>query len=175
MMEILISEQLNACAAFAVLGALTGLLYDLVRFVRYLAVPFGVGGAASFAADLVLDALLMLLLTAAVPVTAYCFSYGRLRAFGVVSFLAALAAYRATAGKPIHRAALRGACLLRRLIGGAVHVLAMPFALILRLVRHAARIAFALTFGRALRLRQKRRLEAYYAATLDGLREDVIF
>ncbi len=174
-MEILISEQLAACAAFAVLGAFTGLIYDLARFVRYLAVPFGVGGAASFAADLVLDALLMLLLTVAVPVTAYCFSYGRLRAFGVVSFLAALAAYRATAGKPIHGAAVRCACLLRRLIGGAAHVLAMPFALILRLVSRAARIVFAFTVGRALRLRKKRRLEAYYAAALDGLREDVIF
>lgn len=174
-MEILISEQLIACAAFAILGIITGVLYDLMRALRYLFVPGNVCGVAGFAADFIFDTFLMLVLTVAVPVVTYCFSYGKLRVFEIIVFAAVLSGYRLTLGRVIGAVTVHGAGAIRQLTISIVRIMLLPltksFALVLRVVC----FIYSNTFGRIVAQHRRRRREAYFLACCDTLEKDVIF
>lgn len=99
MQFIVISHQLLECLWALILGAVFGLLYDILRFARrLLCLPFGESMLLN-----ITDFLYLLFCSASYCVFLFSASNGRFRAFTFVSLAVGFALYRLLPGKIVDR------------------------------------------------------------------------
>ena len=176
-MEIYITDQLMACLAFCCLGVVAGLCYDILRTVRCLLIIGGRRGQGviCFLLDLIFDLVFMLALAIAVVLLAYCYSYGKLRFFCVISFSVSLILYRVTLGR-LYRAAVMPILLkLKDLVLRAVFMVVRPVVFIFSMVKAFAFWVFASTLGKLFVMIRIVRIDSKFNDIVERLDSDVIF
>ncbi len=112
MQFIVISHQLLECLWALLLGAILGLFYDLLRFIRRL-----ISGILERSVFLnVTDLFYMLFCAVSYCIFLYSASNGRFRLFTLIALVFGFALYRALPGRFIHRALLSVADFARTLV-----------------------------------------------------------
>lgn len=180
-MEVHITDQLTACAVFAALGVTCGIVYDIMRAVRFFLLPCGKAEKSRFAAfigvlvDFIFDILFMFALTGASAIFSFCFSRGKLRSFDVVSFCVAFFIYRKTLGRLVSALLSMLSRVIRRALRTVRAVISAPIILSVKFARRAVVFIFRQSVGRVCRRRQLTRQRKYFDAMLCALENDVAF
>lgn len=166
-MEVYISDQLRACAAFAVLGLISCAAYDILRTLRVLIFCENesrspIKWIGRFL-DLCFDLLFMTFVSISFTVLAYCYSYGKVRWFGYACFAVCFVLYRITVSR-LYRSTLLTVFLKGKKL--AIHLVLLcvrPVKLMLRFTLTIIFWVFSKTFGALIRniisARDRSRLE----------------
>jgi len=178
-MEVLISDQLISCLVFAVIGVLSGFVYDLFRTVRCLFLrddrSFKFKIILNAIIDFVFDLSYMLCLAVALTVAAYCYSKGKLRLFNIVSFALAYWLYRKTLGK-LYAVTVRPLAEKIRVLSVFLILTALkPLKFIVKLLNSFIQMLYSVSVGRIICVIKASRQEKYFARVLEGLPRDLEF
>lgn len=178
-MEIYISDQLASCLAFSILGVFAGIFYDIVRTLRF--ILFGntsigkVRAATGRVFDLVFDILYMLCLGVSFSLLAYCYSYGKLRAFNLVCFAVAFWLYRQTLGRLYAICAVPAVNSVKKLLSAVLKLVLKPLKLIFKIIESFIHQMYLYTVGKLILRIRKVKEESRFNRILSLLDTDIRF
>lgn len=178
-MEIYISDQLASCLAFSLLGVFAGILYDIVRTLRFILLgdtEHGkVRGVAGRAFDLVFDILYMLCLGVSFSLLAYCYSYGKLRVFNLVCFAVAFWLYRLTLGRLYAICAVPAVNAAKKLVSAVLKLVLKPLKLLFKTIKSFIHLVYLHTVGKLILRIRKAKEKSRFNRVLSLLDTDVRF
>lgn len=178
-MEIYISDQLASCLAFSILGVFAGMLYDIVRTLRLVFLgntSIGkVRAATGRVFDLVFDIIYMLCLGVSFSLLAYCYSYGKLRAFNLVCFAVAFWLYKLTLGRLYAICAVPAVNSVKKLLSAVLKLVLKPLKLILKIIESFIHLVYLHTVGKLILRIRKAKEKSRFNKVLSLLDTDVRF
>lgn len=178
-MEIYISDQLASCLAFSILGVFAGMLYDIVRTLRLVFLgntSIGkVRAATGRVFDLVFDIIYMLCLGVSFSLLAYCYSYGKLRAFNLVCFAVAFWLYKLTLGRLYAICAVPAVNSVKMLLSAVLKLVLKPLKLILKIIESFIHLVYLHTVGKLILRIRKAKEKSRFNKVLSLLDTDVRF
>lgn len=178
-MEISISEQLIACLAFLVFGAVSAVCYDVVRIFHICTgVHNSVGKARSTLLSIsvfLIDILYCAIVTVAFSVIAFAYSYGKLRGVNLFCFGVGFAAYLLTFGRLVMFFSEKIVYAVKFVIRTIIKFLFIPVKFIARMFAKFAVWIYGSTIGLIFRKIQRSRQKKFFEDALGRLSTDVRF